>query len=212
MTTTVIEVIDLRLNNTGSITSALRESFDGDIRIIQDPGESCGIGPIVLPGTGNFGAATNRLDSLGFREFVRNQVDTGERGLLGICLGMQLLGTQSSEAPEARGLGILGFEVRKLTVDQDVRVPHVGWAEVEAPSQEYPQLLKAYEGRDFYFSHSYFVDGSAQGTSLITHHGRNEISASIIDLNKKVAGMQFHPEKSSSTGISLLREVLNLLR
>lgn len=212
MTTPAIEVIDLRLNNTGSIISALRESFDGDVRIIQAPSQSSGTGPVVLPGTGNFGEAANRIDSLGFREFLRNQVDVQNRALLGICLGMQLLGTQSSEAPEARGLGILGFEVRRLAADLDARVPHVGWAEVQAPSRDYPQQLKTYEGRDFYFSHSYFVDGSVQGTALTTICGPNEISASVIDLGKKVAGVQFHPEKSSSTGISLLRDVLNLLR
>lgn len=212
MTTPVIEVIDLRLNNTGSIISALKESIDGEIRVIQGPGQSSGAGPIVLPGTGNYGAATTRMDSLGFREFLRNQVLIRNRGLVGICLGMQLLGTQSSEAPEAKGLGILDFEVRKLEVAHGARVPHVGWTEVEAPSEEYPQLLKGFEGRDFYFSHSYFVDGSAQGTSLIANHGPNEISASIVDLNKKVAGMQFHPEKSSALGISLLREVLGLIK
>lgn len=212
MTTPVIEVIDLQLNNTGSIISALRESFDGEIRVIQDPIQSCGTGPMVLPGTGNFGAATNRMDSLGFREFIGNQLHGRNRGLLGICLGMQLLGTQSSEAPEASGLGILDFEVRRLTATPVARVPHVGWTDVEVPSRDYPQLLKEFEGRDFYFSHSYFVDGLSQGTALIASHGPNRISASILDVDRKVAGVQFHPEKSSSTGISLLRAVLNLLQ
>jgi glutamine amidotransferase len=201
----VIGVIDYGMGNLRSVLNAL-ERLGADGRLVRDGEELEGVDKAVLPGVGAFGDGMRELGERGFVDAIPAYVADG-RPLLGICLGMQLLGSVSHEHGRHEGLGVIPGEVRYIETDPELRVPHVGWNELTV---ERPSLLL--DGLDevpmFYFVHSYELhpedDAAVTGTA---DYGR-PVTASVEHEN--AYGVQFHPEKSQRCGLRVLENFLAL--
>jgi imidazole glycerol-phosphate synthase subunit HisH len=150
---------------------------------------------IVLPGVGAFGSAMRDLQRRDLVEPLLERIESGTP-FLGVCLGLQLLFEGSEEDPDVAGLGLVPGDVRLLP--PELKVPHIGWNQVEACKDS--DLLEGIpDGSAFYFVHSYAVAPRRPADVLtMTEYGMTFTSAIEID---NVAGVQFHPEKSSTLGL-----------
>lgn len=193
-------IVDYRTGNLASVSKALGHAgFEAEV---TDEPQAIGRADLlVVPGVGNFTEGMKTLEGLGLVEPIRDHVSSG-RPTLGICLGMQLLFERSDEG-DARGLGIFGGDVSRLT--GDVKVPHMGWNEIIKCSEP----LAPFDQKRFYFVHSYVCrPNDATIIAAVTEYG-DPFPAAVA--SGKVFGFQFHPEKSSVDGLALLgrlREVL----
>ena len=154
---------------------------------------------LVLPGVGAFGAAMIQLEQRGLVEPLLERIRAGVP-FLGVCLGMQVLFESSEEDPGVPGLGLVRGDVRLLP--STVKVPHIGWNQVHACTCS--DLLDGIpDGSAFYFVHSYaVVPRSPADVLTMTDYGVNFVSAVEVD---NIAGVQFHPEKSSTLGLRFYR-------
>lgn len=203
----MIEILSLGLNNLASIEQVFQDAGEDDVRILRSSSESTGKGLLVLPGTGHFGAGIREFRVRGFDELVQNAIAQG-RCIFGVCLGMQLMFESSAESAEELGLSLVPGHVEKLS-NQEERVPRVGWAEVRTSDQS--RLFDEFHGKDVYFSHSYGVLSFKHlENTLVTNHGRGEILAGFV--TDRLAGFQFHPERSSAAGLGLIREIIKWSR
>jgi glutamine amidotransferase len=198
-----VTVIDYKAGNLTSVLKALRhlgadvEVTDSDLTFVENAER------IVLPGVGHF-AATERLDSTGLTGAIRAAVARGTP-FLGICVGMQWLYAGSTEAPQQPGLGQFAEQCTRFPEGTE-KVPHVGWNSLEA--REDSRLLKGVEPGEFvYFTHSY--KGPVSTDTAATTHYIEPFAAAVERGN--VMGVQFHPEKSSNTGLKILRNFLEIL-
>jgi glutamine amidotransferase len=201
---TTIVVVDYGMGNRRSVQKAL-EHVGATAPITQDHDAIRAADGIVVPGVGAFGAAMRNLQTLGLDELLRERAS--ERvPLLGICLGMQLLFEESEELGQTAGLGLLAGEVTRLRSD-GLRIPHIGWNEV---SFERPCPLTTGLGatRSFYHVHS-FAARPRDPSDLLgtTTYGEQFVTIVARD---NVLGVQFHPEKSSAAGLSLLGNFVNV--
>jgi len=190
----VIAIVDYGMGNRRSVEKAFEHV--GARPVLTSDGEVIGYADrLVLPGVGAFPRAMQRLSELGLIELLRERVAGGAK-LLGICLGMQLLFDRSEELGGAEGLGLLAGDVTALEAP---RVPHIGWNRVE-PARGSPLLEGA---TAFYHVHS-FACRPAEDAVVVGQGEYGERFASIVERDN-VAGVQFHPEKSSRAGLELLR-------
>jgi imidazole glycerol-phosphate synthase subunit HisH len=161
---------------------------------------------VIVPGVGHFGA-TRSLDRP-WVDAIMEHVDAG-RPLLGICLGMQWLFEASEEAPELKGLGIFrGTTVRlkpDTTGEADLKVPHVGWNSLSIRRHSASIVDGVDDQSQVYFTHSY-VAPVTDATVAVTEHGTP--FAAVVQRDR-VAGVQFHPEKSGPVGLRILRNFLS---
>jgi glutamine amidotransferase len=154
---------------------------------------------LLLPGVGAFRPAIQALKSKGLDRFLVDQV-ARQKPILGICLGMQLLGKSSSENGRTTGLGLIPGDVVRL----DIGSCHIGWNSVTL--QKPDQLFEVAHNQDFYFNHSYAYPALGDFAVCTTAFG-DVFFASVVR-SGKVAGIQFHPEKSQRAGHALLRSVI----
>lgn len=195
-----VAVVDLELSNIGSVVNMLRH-VGQEPMVVARPHELDRATHIILPGVGHYDAGARKLSTSGLGEAITDRTRAGAR-VLGICLGMQLLCDGSDEGTEP-GLGLIAGRFSLLpseTAEGRVRVPHMGWNDVEF---NLPNDLVALDGGwRFYFVHSYaLLDAGAPSAVGVTVHGIPFVSA-IASGN--VAGVQFHPEKSHRFGMQLL--------
>lgn len=198
-------IVDYGMGNLRSVEKAL-ESIDDHPLISGDPGTVRNARRLVLPGVGAFGDAMENLKRQGLDTAVRDAVQKGTP-LLGLCLGLQLLFTQSEEFGTHDGLNLIPGVVLKID-EPGLRVPHIGWNQIEGDSPN--ALLEGIPGGSyFYFVHSFYVKPDRQEDILRwTSYGRRFCS---IACRGKVWGAQFHPEKSQDVGKRLLRNFLSIL-
>jgi len=198
----VIALIDYRAGNLTSVRKAFA-ALEADLFTPASPAELGDAAGIVVPGVGHFGAT--RALGPDWTEAILARVGEG-RPLLGICLGMQWLFEGSEEAPELRGLGLLGGQCYKLPSTAHIKIPHVGWNALEM--QRDASIVDAVaSGAQVYFTHS-FVAPVTGDTVAVTRHG--EPFAAVVQRGH-VAGVQFHPEKSGDVGLQILRNFLSLV-
>jgi len=194
-----IAIVDYRMGNLRSVEKGFAAAGVQGVVITDDPSVVAAARGIVLPGVGAFRDAAANLAASGMRELLIERAAAGVP-LLGICLGMQLLATVGLEDGEWDGLGLVPGTCERLP--GGVKVPHIGWNTVDYPR---PSALfeDIAEGSAFYFVHSYHVV-PADPSAVIgrTVHGV-PFAAAVQAAN--VFGVQFHPEKSSDTGLRLLR-------
>jgi glutamine amidotransferase len=196
-----VTVIDYKAGNLTSVLKALchlgaePEVTDGDLSPVEHAER------IVLPGVGHF-QATERLDTTGLTSAIRAAIARGVP-FLGICVGMQWLYAGSSEAPNQAGFG--HFAERCMRFPQrDEKVPHVGWNSLEVHTGS--RLLAGVEPGEFvYFTHSYKAPVTSDTAAIAQYI--EPFSAAVERAN--VMGVQFHPEKSGSTGLKILRNFLS---
>jgi glutamine amidotransferase len=199
-----VTVIDYKAGNLTSVLKALRHLgaeaivTDGDLSLVESAER------ILLPGVGHF-AATERLDATGLTGAIRAALARGVP-FLGICVGMQWLYADSSEAPKQPGLGHFAESCTRFPEGHE-KVPHVGWNSLEVRPNS--RLLAGVEpGEHVYFTHSFKAPVTAD-TAAITHY--IEPFAAAVERGN-VMGTQFHPEKSGATGLKILGNFLEIER
>jgi imidazole glycerol-phosphate synthase subunit HisH len=192
----MIALVDYGVGNLQSVEKAL-VAIGGRVRRVTDPREIDPAAAVVVPGVGHFGA-TAALGTEWRDRLLRFVEDDG--ALLGICLGMQWLFEGSDEAPGLDGLGLFPGRCSRL---EGARVPHVGWNSLE-PIEPSSLLGGIEPGSQVYFTHSFAAPLGA-GCVAATCHGLR--FASIVERGR-IAGAQFHPEKSGETGLRFLKNFL----
>ncbi len=158
---------------------------------------------VILPGVGAFRDAAQKLKSAGLDEVLINEARQGKQ-LLGICLGMQLLFDKSFEYGEHKGLGLLKGDIvfLKESIDEKLKVPHMGWNKLELV-KENSRIFKYIKNGDFvYFVHSYHAVGCEDSLAAVSEYGTSVTAAVSKD---NIHGCQFHPEKSGKVGLSILK-------
>ncbi|MCK9408148.1 MAG: imidazole glycerol phosphate synthase subunit HisH [Bacteriovoracaceae bacterium] len=198
----MIGIVDYHLNNLRSVQKAF-EKVGVQSFISDDPAELQSAEKLVLPGVGAFGQAMENIRALGLQPLLLDHAASG-RPLLGICLGMQLLFSKSYELGAYDGLGIMRGSVKQFP--DTVKVPHMGWNQIEKVKQS-PLLKDVVENSFVYFVHSYFVVPDDDVTLTQTEYGFRFTS---IVQDQNVFGIQFHPEKSQTTGLQLLKNFAGL--
>lgn len=201
-----IAVIDYESGNLQSVLNAFIE-VGAAPDIVSSPIGLDKYDKIVLPGVGAFGAGMRAIRSLGLIEPLNEHV-AGGKPLLGICLGMQLLCSESTEYGHHEGLGWIDAKVVAFPDLPNLKVPHVGWNDLQFVRED-PILKNVRSGDDVYFNHSFMVQCEDDNVCLAkTTHGVEFASMLIRD---NIVGMQFHPEKSQMVGIELLRNFVGFV-
>jgi glutamine amidotransferase len=195
----LIAVLDYGIGNLRSAEKALQH-LGVDAALTTDPAVARNADGVVLPGVGAFGRCMEQLRESGLEPVVHEAVEAG-KPFLGICVGMQMLFDASEEAPGVKGLGIVAGEVRKLTVTTE-RLPHMGWNTVQIRTGS-----KLFDGIDdgswLYFVHSYApVPDDDEVVAATSDYGGRVVAA--VERGPLWA-TQFHPEKSATNGLRLLR-------
>ncbi len=193
-----VAIIDYGVGNLRSVEKAF-QAGGADAVVTSDERVLRSSERLVLPGVGAFRACMEALRARGFDELVRERVAEGTP-LLGVCVGMQMLFDESEEFGATSGLGLLRGRVRRFP--EGLRVPQVGWNQVGWRRAH--ALAEGIEDESFfYFVHSYFCDASDDADVLgLTEYG--DVYASVV-ARSNVCGVQFHPEKSQSAGLRMLK-------
>ncbi|WP_120464214.1 imidazole glycerol phosphate synthase subunit HisH [Paenibacillus aceti] len=201
-----IAIVDYGMGNLHSVAKAI-ERLGYEAAVSGDAAGILEADGILLPGVGAFGDAMEQLAASGLDGVLRQAAGSGTP-LLGICLGMQLLFTESEEHGLHEGLGLLPGRAVRFSPEGGLKVPHMGWNRLQFKQPEHPLLAGLDEGH-VYFVHSYHVQSEREGDLLaVTDYGQ-PVTAMVGRGN--VFGMQFHPEKSSELGLALLRNFLTLV-
>jgi glutamine amidotransferase len=194
----MIAIIDYGAGNIRSIEKAL-EHVGARVQVTNDPSMVGEAHAVVLPGVGSGGAAMARMTACGLDDAIREATRQG-KPFLGICLGMQLLADHHAEG-EVDGLGLFRGEVRRIL--HGPKIPHMGWNQVLPLHTGLPIFADIPENAYFYFAHSYYVEPQdQQGVAAVTDYGSPYCS---VIATEQVWGTQFHPEKSGTIGLQMLR-------
>lgn len=201
----MIAIIDYDAGNVKSVEKAL-QFLGEEVIITRDREQILAADRVVLPGVGAFGDAMEKLHSYQLVDVIK-EVVARKIPFIGICLGLQLLFDSSEESPGVAGLGILPGKIVRIPEKDGLKVPHIGWN-----SLTYPNKGRLYQGIEeesyVYFVHSYYLQ--AEDPSIVvaqTEYGV-EIQASVEKDN--VFACQFHPEKSSRVGMTILKNFINI--
>lgn len=200
-----IGLIDYGAGNLQSVRNALRANGRESV-LVTSPADLAGVDVLIFPGVGAFGDSMRHLDEQGLTAPLREWI-TGGRPFLGICIGYQVLFERSEESPGVPGLGVFPGEVIRLRAE-GLKIPHMGWNEVQLAHPEDPLWAGLGRSPHFYFVHSYHPQpGEASLVAATTDYGRPFASA-IRWPNG--AAVQFHPEKSQHAGLRLLENFLQV--
>lgn len=198
-------IIDYDAGNIRSVEKALL-ALGEDAAITRDKDTLLKADRVILPGVGSFGDAMDKLNAYGLVQIIREVIDQGTP-FLGICLGLQLLFEKSEESPGVPGLGILPGEILRIPDGGGLKIPHIGWN-----SLKFPHDGKLFEGIDeeayVYFVHSYYLKAADEEIVKATTEYGTIIHASVEKDN--VFACQFHPEKSSEVGLSILKNFIRI--
>ena len=194
----MIAIIDYGMGNLRSVHKAF-EAVGAEVLVTHVAGDIIKADKVVLPGVGAMRPAMERLHELHLIDPISKVIKDG-KPFLGICLGLQLLFETSAEGGYSEGLRILKGSVERFT---ELKVPHMGWNQVKAQPVGNLMFKDLSSDENFYFCHSYFV--KPQDPSIvagITNYGKDFVSAIVRD---NVWGVQFHPEKSQTCGLQILK-------
>jgi glutamine amidotransferase len=201
-----IVVIDYGVGNTHSVVNAV-EFLGYKVQVSNQESKIKQADALILPGVGAFEYAINQLKGYHLQNILSEQVLTNKKPILGICLGMQLMATLSEENGTFEGLNWIEGKVIKLDLPKGYHVPHVGWNGVKHPKDN--ALYQRLDTEpNFYFDHSYYYETDSQFVTGACDYGK-AITASIQKDN--IFGVQFHPEKSQSNGLKLLRNFFKMI-
>ena len=195
----MIGIIDYGVGNLFSLQASCK-AIGQDVFVSGDGAELQKADRLILPGVGAFPDAAKKLNDTGMADFVREQAAKGAP-LLGICLGMQLLFEESLEYGRHPGLGLLKGQVVPMEgrLPEGLKIPHMGWNALNVTGG---RLLEGLGGQYVYFVHSFFGENCTDSLSAWTDYGI-PITAAVERGN--LFGCQFHPEKSGSVGLFILR-------
>jgi glutamine amidotransferase len=201
----LIRIVDYEMGNLRSVQKAL-EHVGQEAALTQSPSEIREAEKLILPGVGAFGAAMANLQRLGLTGPIQDFARSG-RPFLGVCLGMQLLLSESEEQGLHRGLDLIPGRVVRFFKPEDVgpattglKVPHMGWNSLLKVS-DCPLLVGVPDGASVYFVHSYYADPPNDVVAATTDYGINFCS---VLWHGSIFATQFHPEKSGAVGLRML--------
>ena len=201
----MVAIIDYDAGNIRSVEKAVRY-LGKEVTVTSEPEEILAADRVILPGVGAFGDAMKRLHAKGLVEVIRQAADRGTP-FLGICLGLQLLFEKSEESPGVPGLGLLQGEILRLPELPGLKVPHIGWNSLKYPNPG--RLFRGIpEDSYVYFVHSYYLKAQDEGIVTATTEYGTLVHASVESGN--LFACQFHPEKSSETGLTILENFLSI--
>ena len=201
----MIAIIDYDAGNIKSVEKAFAY-LGQDARITRDKDEILASERVVLPGVGSFGDAMGKLKEYGLDRVIYDVVDK-KIPFLGICLGLQLLYESSDETPGVAGLGLLEGTINRIPDHPGLKIPHMGWNSLDVrPGATLFQGLE--ENPYVYFVHSYYLKAKHEEEVAATTYYSTLIHASVEKEN--VFACQFHPEKSSTVGLSILKNFIQV--
>ena len=201
----MVAIIDYDAGNIRSVEKAIRY-LGKEVTVTSDPEKILAADRVILPGVGAFGDAMKRLHAMGLVEVIRQVAERGTP-FLGICLGLQLLFEKSEESPGVPGLGLLRGEILRLPELPGLKVPHIGWNSLKYPNPG--RLFRGIpEDSYVYFVHSYYLRAQDEGIVTATTEYGTLVHASVESGN--LFACQFHPEKSSETGLTILENFLSI--
>ena len=201
----MIAIVDYDAGNIKSVEKALK-TLGQDVVITRDADVILSADKVILPGVGAFGDAMGKLHDYGLVEVIHKVVEK-KTPFLGICLGLQLMFESSEETPGVEGLSILKGKIVKIPENGELKIPHMGWNSLHFQN----------EGRLFanlpqdsyvYFVHSYYLQAEEESIVKATTDYSTCIHASVEKDN--VFACQFHPEKSSDVGLTILKNFCSL--
>ncbi len=198
-----MSVIDYGMGNLKSVANAI-EHLGHQWEIVKTPEEIQRATRLILPGVGAFPAAMERLSSSGLVDALNQRVLLEGIPILGICLGMQLFADKGYEHVVCNGLGWISGDVVKLEGGEGLKIPHMGWNELECADHF---LLHGLEKENVYFVHSFHMRLSDPDQLIAKCTYGQVVSAAVSKGN--IVGTQFHPEKSGKAGLRLLGNFLN---
>ncbi len=196
----MITIIDYDAGNIKSVEKAC-QYLGQDVKITRDRDEIMAASHVILPGVGAFGDAMSHLKEYHLIQTIYDVVEK-KTPFLGICLGLQLLFERSDESKGVSGLGILPGEILSIPSASGLKIPHMGWNSLDITPEA--RLFKGIEGNPYvYFVHSYYLKAKRPSDVAAKTWYSVDIDASVESGN--VFACQFHPEKSSQTGLQILK-------
>jgi len=206
----MIVIIDYGMGNLSSVKNAL--NFLGlESKISSHEEEIRNANALILPGVGAFPDAMDTIERLSLDKIIKEEV-AKNKPLLGICLGMQLLFENGFEGLERKGLGLLKGSIVKMKDDKknNIKIPHIGWNNlIYNKKDELFNFIE--EGKFVYYVHSYFVQGyNDEDLVAYSEYGENKIPGVVRC--KNVMGAQFHPEKSGTVGLTILKNFGEMIK
>jgi glutamine amidotransferase len=203
-----VTIVDYGMGNIWSVISALNY-LNVEVKVSDSPKEILLSETLLLPGVGSFRKAMDTLRRLNLDRAIIDSVQGKQHKILGICLGMQLLGSGSTEDGETLGLNLFPAHVDKFSEEKlgTLKVPHTGFDQVVADSDS--KLFKGIKSNsDFYFVHSYrMLSDNLSGRNAECDYGERFLAAYEKD---NVYATQFHPEKSQTNGLILLQNFMEI--
>lgn len=195
-------IVDYGVGNLFSLKCSL-DAIGVEAKVTSDAEEIKNADRIILPGVGAFEDAAKKLKNSGLQETVIAEAKSG-KPILGICLGMQLLFDRSFEYGEHDGLGLIKGNVRSIAdvIPADLKIPHIGWNALEFTNGKNPLFKYINDGDFVYFVHSFYAADCEKNTIAVSEYG-TPLTAAVADGN--IFGCQFHPEKSGTVGLNILR-------
>ena len=212
-----LAIVDYGMGNLFSVLHAFA-AVGQKAEITSDPARLAAAEGLVIPGVGAFGIAMQVLERTGMADTVRERVAQGAP-LVGICLGMQLMMSSSTEFGSHAGLGIIEGDTVALKASPEIspgaRIPHVGWSSVQ-PARQHDgwadtPLNGLAAGGEMYFVHSYYVRPADPGVVLAVSNYRGVTFCSSL-VKGNVFGCQFHPERSGVEGLEIYRRIAKAIR
>ena len=203
----MIAMIDYDAGNIKSVEKAFN-ALGEDIVVTRDKDILLNADGVVLPGVGSFGDAMNKLNEYQLVDVI-HQIVEKKIPFIGICLGMQLMFESSEETPGVEGLGLLKGKILRIPDAEGFKVPHMGWNNLTYPNPG--RLYKGIEENSFvYFVHSYYLAAEDPSIVKAATDYNADIHASVEKDN--IFGCQFHPEKSSTVGMHILQNFINVVK
>lgn len=202
----MITIIDYGSGNLKSIRNGFQR-IGAEVKISEDPNEMKEAEALILPGVGAFGKAMENLSE--YKDTIYNHIEEG-KAFLGVCLGLQVLFSQSQESPGVNGLNIFKGDVVRFPQslkDEGKKIPHMGWNDLQI-RRKCPVLNEV--GNNYmYFVHSYYVQPDNEDIVVATVDYGVKVPAVVSQDN--VIATQFHPEKSGEIGLNILRNFVKMV-
>jgi len=203
----MITIIDYGSGNLRSISNGFSK-INQKSNITKDPETIVNAKYLVLPGVGAFGQAMKNIAP--YKKLIIEHIDEG-KPFLGVCLGLQILLSNSEESPNIKGLDIFKGEVKKLPKEIKLKIPHMGWNRLDMTLCESKKSCSIIDGIDkdyFYYVHSYYADPKDEEVIAGTTEYGFDVTAVLHENN--VFATQFHPEKSGDSGLKMLKNFVTI--